>query len=508
MQPSAAGKHPDAKLQRSWCRNFFAAKAGGSVPIVRLRHAFLPARLPFVTTERPTLLALSPLTAISPLDGRYERTAGALRAVFSEFAFMRARVRVEIEWLIALGGLGLTELPAFDAPTAAALRALASEFSLDDCAQIKQIEARINHDVKAVEYWIRQHGTQLSALQRCGEFIHFGCTSEDINNVAYALMVREGRELLLANLRAVQARLRTLAHAHAATPMLSRTHGQPATPTTVGKEFANFAQRLAKAIEAIGKVPVRAKMNGAVGNFNAHLVAAPQADWEAFARGVVESLGLQFNAYTIQIEPHDWMAELFDAIARANTVVLDLDRDVWGYIALGYFRQRLREGEVGSSTMPHKVNPIDFENSEGNLGIANALLRHFSEKLPVSRWQRDLSDSTVLRNLGVAFGHCQVAYEACIRGLDKIEVDPAALAADLDAAWEVLAEAVQTVMRRYGVAEPYEKLKALTRGQRIDQERLHEFVRSLPIPEAARQALLELTPAAYVGKAAELARRC
>jgi adenylosuccinate lyase len=362
--------------------------------------------------------------------------------------------------------------------------------------------------VKAVEYWIRQHGAQLPAVQRCGEFIHFGCTSEDINNVAYALMLREGRELLLANLRAVHARLRALAHAHAATAMLSRTHGQPATPTTVGKEFANFAQRLAKAVEAIGRVPIRAKMNGAVGNFNAHLIAAPQADWEAFARGVVEGLGLQFNAYTIQIEPHDWMAELFDAIARANTVVLDLDRDVWGYIALGYFRQRLREGEVGSSTMPHKVNPIDFENSEGNLGIANALLRHFAEKLPVSRWQRDLSDSTVLRNLGVAFGHCQVSYQACLRGLNKIEVDSAALAADLEDSWEVLAEAVQTVMRRYGVAEPYEKLKALTRGQRIDRDRLHEFVRNLPIPESARQALLELTPATYLGKAAELARRC
>ncbi|HXY21084.1 MAG TPA: adenylosuccinate lyase [Burkholderiaceae bacterium] len=454
------------------------------------------------------MLALSPLTAISPLDGRYERAAGALRAVFSEFAFMRARVRVEIEWLIALGTLGMPELPAFDAPTSAALRVLASDFSLADCTQIKEIEARINHDVKAVEYWIREHGAQLPAVQRCGEFIHFGCTSEDINNVAYALMLREGRELLLANLRAVHARLRALAHAHAATAMLSRTHGQPATPTTVGKEFANFAQRLAKAVEAIGRVPIRAKMNGAVGNFNAHLIAAPQADWEAFARGVVEGLGLQFNAYTIQIEPHDWMAELFDAIARANTVVLDLDRDVWGYIALGYFRQRLREGEVGSSTMPHKVNPIDFENSEGNLGIANALLRHFAEKLPVSRWQRDLSDSTVLRNLGVAFGYCQVSYQACLRGLNKIEVDSAALAADLEDSWEVLAEAVQTVMRRYGVAEPYEKLKALTRGQRIDRDRLHEFVRNLPIPESARQALLELTPATYLGKAAELARRC
>ncbi|HXY06000.1 MAG TPA: adenylosuccinate lyase [Burkholderiaceae bacterium] len=452
--------------------------------------------------------ALSPLTAISPLDGRYARATGDLRAVFSEYAFMRARVRVEVEWLIALTHLGMPELAAFDSQAAGSLRALAAEFSVADCEQIKEIEARTNHDVKAVEYWIRQRGERVPALQWAGEFIHFACTSEDINNVAYALMVREGRELLLANLRAVHARLRVLAHEHAATAMLSRTHGQPATPTTVGKEFANFAQRLAKALEAIAKVPIRAKMNGAVGSFNAHLVAAPQIDWEAFSRSVVEGLGLQFNAYTVQIEPHDWMAELFDAIGRANTVVLDLDRDLWGYIALGYFRQRLREQEVGSSTMPHKVNPIDFENSEGNLGIANALLRHFSEKLPISRWQRDLSDSTVLRNLGVAFGHCRVSYEACLRGLEKIETDPAALTADLDASWEVLAEAIQTVMRRYGVPEPYEKLKALTRGQRIDKERLQEFVRGLPIPDTARQALLNLTPATYLGKAPELARRC
>ncbi len=459
-------------------------------------------------TDRTTPLALSPLTAISPLDGRYARATGALRGVFSEFAFMRARVHVEMEWLIGLSGLGLPELPAFDARTIGALRALASDFSLADCAQIKDIEARINHDVKAVEYWIKQHAAQVPVLQGAGEFIHFGCTSEDINNVAHALLLGEGRHLLLQSLRVVHARLRALAHEHAPTPMLARTHGQAATPTTVGKEFANFAQRLAKAIEAIAAVAPRAKMNGAVGNFNAHMIAAPQVDWEAFARGIVESLGLQFNSHTIQIEPHDWMAELFDAIARANTVVLDLDRDLWGYIALGYFRQRPREGEVGSSTMPHKVNPIDFENSEGNLGIANALLRHFSEKLPVSRWQRDLSDSTVLRNFGVAFGHCLIAYDACLRGLDKLEVDQAALAADLDSAWEVLAEAVQTVMRRYGVAEPYEKLKALTRGQAIDQPRLHAFLLTLPIPESARQALLELTPATYVGKAAELARRC
>ncbi len=458
------------------------------------------------TTADP--LPLSTLTALSPLDGRYARVTAGLRSVFSEFAFMRARVRVEIEWLVGLSGLGLPELPSFDAPTIAALRALASGFSAEDCAQVKKIEARTNHDVKAVEYWIKQHQDRIPALQKAGEFIHFACTSEDINNVAHALLLSAGREHLLQNLRAIHGRLRELAHRLADTPMLARTHGQAATPTTVGKEFANFAQRLALAVERIAAVRARAKMNGAVGCFNAHLVAAPSIDWEAYSRRVVEDLGLEFNTHTIQIEPHDWMAELFDAIARANTVLLDLDRDLWGYIALGYFRQRLRAGEVGSSTMPHKVNPIDFENSEGNLGIANALLRHFSEKLPVSRWQRDLSDSTVLRNLGVAFGHCGVAYDACLRGIDKLEVDEAALAADLDACWEVLAEAVQTVMRRYGVPEPYEKLKDLTRGRGIDETRLREFVRALPIPEAARQQLLELTPATYTGKAAELARRC
>jgi adenylosuccinate lyase len=453
-------------------------------------------------------LALSSLTAISPLDGRYARATAGLRAVFSEYAFMRARVRVEIEWLIGLAGLGLPELPAFNGPSILALRALATDFSLDDCAQIKQIEARTNHDVKAVEYWIKSHQERIPALRAAGEFIHFACTSEDINNVAHALLLQEGRALLLEDLAAIHARMRGLAHEHAQTAMLARTHGQAATPTTVGKEFANIAQRLALAIAAIERVAARAKMNGAVGNFNAHLVAAPHIDWEGFARATVVSLGLQFNTHTIQIEPHDWMAELFDAIARANTIVLDLDRDIWGYISLGYFRQRLREGEVGSSTMPHKVNPIDFENSEGNLGIANALLRHFSEKLPVSRWQRDLSDSTVLRNLGVAFGHCRIAYESCLRGLDKLEVNAPALARDLESSWEVLAEAVQTVMRRYGVPEPYEKLKALTRGQGIDRAGLQAFVQTLEIPEPARQALLALSPATYIGKAVELARRC
>jgi adenylosuccinate lyase len=450
----------------------------------------------------------SPLTAISPLDGRYARAADPLRAVFSEFAYMRARVRVEIEWLVAISRLGMSKLAAFDARTADALRALASDFTLEDCTRIKEIEARINHDVKAVEYWIKEHAARIPALEPAGEFIHFACTSEDINNVSHAVLVREGRALLRTELLALHAKLRKLAHAHAHTPMLSRTHGQAATPTTVGKEFANVAVRLGRAIDELDALPVLAKMNGAVGNYNAHLAAAPEFDWEALARSVVEGLGLVFNTHTIQIEPHDWMASIFDAIARANTIVLDLDRDLWGYISLGYFRQRARPGEVGSSTMPHKVNPIDFENSEGNLGVANALLRHFSEKLPVSRWQRDLSDSTVLRNLGVAFGHSLIAYRACLRGLEKVEVDAARISADLDAAWEVLAEAVQTVMRRHGVEEPYEKLKALTRGQGIEREALHEFIRTLAIPEEARRALLAMTPASYIGKAAELAKRC
>ena len=453
-------------------------------------------------------LPLSALTAISPLDGRYERQAAPLRAVFSEFAFMRARLRVEVEWLLALSALGLPELAPLPEASVARLRALVSGFSLADCDEIKAIEAQTNHDVKAVEYFIKRRTADDAAVAAAGEFIHFACTSEDINNTSHALMLAEGRQIVMERLQAVHGKLRALAHANAEVPMLSRTHGQPATPTTVGKELANVAVRLAAAIEVIARVPLRAKMNGAVGNYNAHLAACPQVDWEAFARRVVEGMGLSFNAHTIQIEPHDYMAELFDAIARANTILLDLNRDIWGYISLGYFKQRLKEGEVGSSTMPHKVNPIDFENSEGNLGLANALLRHLAEKLPVSRWQRDLTDSTVLRNLGVAFGYSLIAYASCLRGLDKLEVNHAALAADLDEAWEVLAEPVQTVMRRYGVPEPYEKLKALTRGKGITREALHEFVRGLPLPPEARDALLELTPAGYVGKAAELARRC
>jgi adenylosuccinate lyase len=453
-------------------------------------------------------LDLSALTAISPLDGRYGRQTAALRDVFSEYAFMRNRLRVEIEWLIGLSELGLPELAPLPPDALDRLRALVRDFSVDDCAEIKAIEAETNHDVKAVEYWIKRRTADVAALAKAAEFIHFACTSEDINNVSHALMLSQGRFVLQERLRAIHTKLRELAHAHADVPMLARTHGQPATPTTVGKEFANVAVRLAAAIDAIARVPLLAKMNGAVGNYNAHLAAYPHVDWEAFARRVIEGLGLTFNPHTIQIEPHDYMAELFDAVARADTVLLDLDRDVWGYIALGYFKQKVKAGEVGSSTMPHKVNPIDFENSEGNLGLANSVLRHLAEKLPVSRWQRDLTDSTVLRNLGVAFGYALVAYESCLRGLHKLEVNADALRADLDAAWEVLAEPVQTVMRRYGVPEPYEKLKELTRGKAITRDTLHAFVRDLAIPDGAKKELLALTPATYIGKAAELARRC
>jgi adenylosuccinate lyase len=445
------------------------------------------------------------LTAISPLDGRYGRQTAELREIFSEFAFMRERLRVEIEWLIALAGLGLPELPPLGERVVDELRNLVMHFAIEDCTEIKAIEAETNHDVKAVEYFIRRR--MGDALGKAAEFIHFACTSEDINNVSHALMLERGRFVLQGRLRAIHAQLREYAHAHAELPMLARTHGQPATPTTVGKEFANVTARLGSAVDAIARVPLLAKMNGAVGNFNAHLAAYPNVDWERFARELVEGLGLTFNPHTIQIEPHDYMAELFDAMARANTILLDLDRDLWGYIALGYFRQKLKTGEVGSSTMPHKVNPIDFENSEGNLGLANAVLRHLAEKLPVSRWQRDLTDSTVLRNLGVAFGYSLVGADACLRGLRKIEVNETKLRADLEDAWEVLAEPVQTVMRRYGLGDAYEQLKGLTRGHGITRDALHAFIRGLQIPQDARDRLLALTPAEYIGKAAELARR-
>jgi adenylosuccinate lyase len=449
------------------------------------------------------------LDALSPLDGRYAGKVAALRPLLSEAAFVRHRVQVEIEWLIALADLGLPELPRFDDAARARLRAIVSGFGAEQAARVKAIEAVTNHDVKAVEYFLKECVQGDAQLEPAAEFIHFACTSEDINNTSHALMLGTARDtVLLPALDAVIAKLRAMAHEQAERPMLSRTHGQPATPTTLGKELANVVARLKIARERIASVRAQAKMNGAVGNFNAHLSAYPEIDWEAFARGVVEGpLGLSFNPWTIQIEPHDWMAELFDALARANTILIDLDRDLWGYVSLGYFKQRLKAGEIGSSTMPHKVNPIDFENSEGNLGIANALLRHLSEKLPVSRWQRDLTDSTVLRNVGVAFGHTLLAWDACLRGLGKLEVDEARLAADLDACWEVLAEPVQTVMRRYGVPNPYEQLKDLTRGKGITPEALAAFVDRLPIPPEARARLRAMTPASYIGKAAELARR-
>ncbi len=452
---------------------------------------------------------LSSLTALSPLDGRYARQCEVLRGIFSESAFMNARVRVEVEWLIALSEAGFAELAPISEHGRSFLRGLADNFTEESCAQIKEIEATTNHDVKAVEYWIKAQVAHDPELQKASEFVHFACTSEDINNTSHALMLTAGRKALLERLTVIRDHLRAYAHRWADVPMLSRTHGQTASPTTVGKELANVAVRLTRIIEAIAAVKFYAKMNGAVGNFNAHLIAYPDYDWEAHSRRVIEErLGLTFNTHTIQIEPHDYMAELFYQIERANTVLIDLDRDVWGYISLGFFKQKLKEGEVGSSTMPHKVNPIDFENSEGNLGLANAIFGFLAGKLPISRWQRDLTDSTVLRNLGVAFGYCFVAYASLEKGLGKLELNEAAVAADLDAAWEVLAEAIQTVMRRYGVPKPYEKLKALTRGKgHMTPEVIHAFIETLEIPEDAKMRLRELTPATYIGKAPELARR-
>jgi adenylosuccinate lyase len=422
---------------------------------------------------------------------------------------MKQRVFVEIHWLLALGSAGLADVPRISQADADFLLSLANGFTDADAQRIKEIEAVTNHDVKAVEYFLKEKVSGRPDLLKASEFIHFACTSEDINNTAHGLMLRGARDtVLLPQLRKIHDALTELALANASVPMLSRTHGQPASPTTLGKEIANIAKRLERAIAAIAAVPLLGKMNGAVGNYNAHISAYPDFDWEQFAREVVEQrLGLQFNPYTIQIEPHDGMAELFDAIARANTILLDMDRDFWAYISLGYFKQRTKAGEIGSSTMPHKVNPIDFENSEGNLGVANALLRHLAEKLPLSRWQRDLTDSTVLRNLGPAFGHSVLAYDSAMRGIGKLEVNIAAIAADLDACWEVLAEPVQTVMRRYGIENPYEQLKELTRGKGINQADLQVFIRGLTIPDDAKARLLEMTPSSYLGKAVELAQR-
>lgn len=450
---------------------------------------------------------LSQLNALSPLDGRYASRGDALRGLLSEAGFMAHRVEVEVAWLIALSDAGLPELPTFSEAARARLQQLVRDFSEADAARIKDIERVTNHDVKAVEYWLKEKVADDAELARAAEFIHFACTSEDINNTSHALMLTRARnEVVVPRLREVAAKLNDMAVAQADQPMLSRTHGQPASPTTLGKEFANVAARLNRAIAAIEAVEPLAKLNGATGNYNAHLSAYPEIDWPAFSQRVLAGLGLTQNRHTIQIEPHDWMSALFDAITRANIIVLDLDRDVWGYVALGYFKQRLKEGEVGSSTMPHKVNPIDFENSEGNLGIANALFQHLASKLPISRWQRDLTDSTVLRALGTAFGHTQIALDALRRGLDKLNAAPERLAADLDASWEVLAEAVQTVMRRHGLPEPYEQLKALTRGQGINQASLAAFVAGLDLPADAKQRLLALTPAGYTGLAEALAR--
>ena len=451
----------------------------------------------------------SDLTALSPLDGRYAARLDALRPQFSEYGLIRPRLQVEGEWLKALAAEPhFVEIPAFSAATLGEIDGLLADFGPLQAAEVKAIEAVTNHDVKALEYWIRQRLANNAEVMRVAEFIHFACTSEDINNLAHALMLQAARdETMLPKFDQVLARLRGLAHELADLPMMSRTHGQPATPTTLGKEMANVAYRLRRARSAIAGVRLLGKINGAVGNYNAHLVAYPGYDWESFARRFVESLGLEFNPYTIQIEPHDAIGELFDAFARANLVLLDLNRDLWGYISLGFFRQKLKAGEIGSSTMPHKVNPIDFENSEGNLGLANALLRHLADKLPVSRWQRDLTDSTVLRNMGVALGYTLLAYDSLLRGLNKLEADAERLHADLDANWELLAEPVQTVMRRYGVANPYEKLKELTRGKRVSREDMRRFIESLEIPPDARSDLLDLTPSGYTGMASQLARR-
>ena len=458
-------------------------------------------------------MTFSAISALSPLDGRYAAKLAKLRPLMSEQGYMQRRVQVEAAWFIALSDGGFAEFKPLTPGARTYLLGLVKHFSEADGEAIKAIEKTTNHDVKAVEYWIKSKFEARPELLAAGEFVHFACTSEDINNTSHALQLKAGRDqVLLPALDAVIARLREMAHGFAGVPMLSRTHGQTASPSTVGKEIANVVVRLLAAREKIVAVKLMAKMNGAVGNYNAHLSAWPDFDWEAFSRKVVETpeplgLGLTFQPYSIQIEPHDYMAELFDAVARTNTILIDWSRDVWGYVSLGYFKQKLRDGEVGSSTMPHKVNPIDFENAEGNLGLANALLRHLSEKLPISRWQRDLTDSTVLRNMGVALGYAVLAYQSLLAGLGKLEINEAAIAADLDAAWEVLAEPIQTVMRRFGLPQPYEQLKAFTRGAPMTRELMQGFIAKLEIPQAEKTRLLAMTPAGYTGKAAELARR-
>lgn len=453
-------------------------------------------------------LPLDALTAVSPIDGRYNAKTSPLRAIFSEYGLMRYRVLVEIRWLQQLAGHAqIDEVPPLSPQANTKLETLIDDFGIAEARRVKEIERTTNHDVKAVEYLIKEKISDNAELARISEFVHFACTSEDINNLAHALMLREGRDrILYPALNEIAETLADLARRYAEFPMLSRTHGQTASPTTVGKELANVAHRLKRQIKQILAVHLLGKINGAVGNYNAHRVAYPDVNWQANAKEFVENLGLTFNPYTIQIEPHDYMAELFDALARANTILIDLSRDVWGYISLAYFKQKTVAGEVGSSTMPHKVNPIDFENAEGNLGIANAVFAHLSAKLPISRWQRDLTDSTVLRNMGVAFGYTLIALESLKKGLGKLEINETRLAEDLDQSWEVLAEPIQTVMRRYGIAEPYEKLKALTRGQKIDQQTIRQFIETLEIPEDAKARLKMLTPASYIGDAAEMAK--
>lgn len=455
---------------------------------------------------------INPLSALSPLDGRYAATTDPLRPIFSEYGLMKARVRVELEWLKALAAEPkIGEVAPFSATTLAEIDSVINGFSLSNAAEVKAIEATTNHDVKAIEYWLKQRFAHNAEVHAVGEFIHFACTSEDINNLSHALMLRQARdEVLLPQLREIAAKLQQMAHALAAVPMMSRTHGQPATPTTMGKEIANVLARLQRQIQQLAAQEFWGKINGAVGNYNAHLVAYPDVDWERHCQNFVEkSLGLTFNPYTIQIEPHDYMAELFQTVSRINTILIDFNRDIWGYISMGYFKQKVKAGEVGSSTMPHKVNPIDFENSEGNLGMANAVLGFLAEKLPVSRWQRDLTDSTVLRNMGVGAGYALLGWAAHLRGLNKLEANPAAMLADLNATWELLAEPIQTVMRRYAVPQAYEQLKALTRGKDgITPETLRQFINGLVIPDGAKAELLALTPDAYIGKAVELAQRC
>lgn len=455
-------------------------------------------------------MSLTTLNALSPLDGRYQTKLDALRPYFSEYALIKHRAWVEVEWLKALAAASeLTEIAAFSPATIKELDAAIANFSESDAAQVKAIEARTNHDVKALEYWLKDKFEANPEINKASEFIHFACTSEDINNLSHGLMLKTARdEVMLPFLANLMARLRELATQLADQPMLSRTHGQTASPSTMGKELANVLYRLQRQEKQLKNNEILGKINGAVGNFNAHLAAYQDFDWEQFAERFVRSLGLTYNPMTIQIEPHDYMAELYDSFARINTILIDLNRDIWGYISVGYFKQKVKAGEIGSSTMPHKVNPIDFENSEGNLGMANALLRHMAEKLPISRWQRDLTDSTVLRNMGVAFGYTLLAYDACLRGLNKLEINPEKLAQDLDASWEVLAEPIQTVMRRFGIANPYEQLKELTRGKGgINQASLHAFIQDLAIPAQAKQDLLAMTPASYIGKAVTLAKR-